>query len=159
MILIHQNGTFFTQDEPTSIHHNPPKSIVYSRAHSRYVHLMGVDKYIMTYIHHSHHYNIVQNIFIALQFSMLCLFIFTNALIWGFLGGTSGKESVCQCKRHEGCHGFNPWVGKIPWSNKWQPTPIFLPGKSYGQRSLAGYSPWGCIESDTSEHIYICMMC
>ena len=40
--------------------------------------------------------------------------------------------------------GFNPWVGKIPWRRAWQPTPVFLPGKSHGQRSLAGYSPWGC---------------
>ena len=38
---------------------------------------------------------------------------------------------------------FNPWVRKIPWSRKWQPTPIFVPGKSHEQRSLAGYSPWG----------------
>ena len=38
---------------------------------------------------------------------------------------------------------FNPWVRKIPWRRKWQPTPVFLPGKSHGQRSLAGYSPWG----------------
>ena len=39
--------------------------------------------------------------------------------------------------------GFDPWVGKIPWRRKWQPIPIFLPGKSHGQRSLVGYSPWG----------------
>ena len=38
---------------------------------------------------------------------------------------------------------LDPWVGKISWRRKWQPTPIFLPGKSYGQRSLEGYSPWG----------------
>ena len=38
--------------------------------------------------------------------------------------------------------GFDPWVGKIPWRRKWQPTPVFLPGESHGQRSLAGYSPW-----------------
>ena len=38
---------------------------------------------------------------------------------------------------------FNPWVRKIPWRRKWQPTPVFLLGKSYGQRSLVGYSPWG----------------
>ena len=38
---------------------------------------------------------------------------------------------------------FDPWVGKIPWRRKWQPTPVFLPGKSHGQRSLVGYSPWG----------------
>ena len=51
----------------------------------------------------------------------------------------SGKESACQCKRHR----FEPWVRKIPWKRKWQPTPIFLPGKSHGQRGLVGYSPWG----------------
>ena len=49
------------------------------------------------------------------------------------------KESACQCRRR----GFNPWVGKIPWRRAWQPTPVFLPGKSRGQRSLAGYSPRG----------------
>ena len=48
----------------------------------------------------------------------------------------SGKEHTCQCRRH----GFDPWVGKIPWRRKWQPTPVFLPGKSHGQRSLEGYS-------------------
>jgi len=51
----------------------------------------------------------------------------------------SGKESTCQCKR---C-GFYPLLRKIPWSRKWKPTLGFLPGKSHGQRSLAGYSPWG----------------
>ena len=54
----------------------------------------------------------------------------------------SGKESACQCRRHRRC-GFDPWVGKIPWSRKWQPTLVFLPGESYGQRSLVGYNPWG----------------
>ena len=46
---------------------------------------------------------------------------------------------------------FNTWVGKIPWKREWQPTPIFLPGECYGQRSLAGYSPQGHIELDTTE--------
>ena len=45
---------------------------------------------------------------------------------------------------------FDSWVGKIPWRRKWQPTPIFSPGKSYGQRSLEGHSPWSCKESDTT---------
>ena len=40
--------------------------------------------------------------------------------------------------------GFNPWVGKISWRRKWQPTLVFLPGKSHEQRNLVGYSPWGC---------------
>ena len=46
---------------------------------------------------------------------------------------------------------FDPWVGKIPWRRKWQPSPVFLPGKSHGQRSLVGYSPQGCKESDMTE--------
>ena len=41
---------------------------------------------------------------------------------------------------------FDPWVGRIPWDRKWQPTPVFLPGEFHGQRSLAGYSPWDCKE-------------
>ena len=48
---------------------------------------------------------------------------------------------------------FDPWVGKILWSRAWQPTPVVLPGESYGQRSLAGYHPWGCKESDTAERL------
>ena len=47
--------------------------------------------------------------------------------------------------------GFDPWVGKIPWRRKWQPTPVFLPGESHGRRSLVGYSPWGRKESDTTD--------
>ena len=43
---------------------------------------------------------------------------------------------------------FDPWVRKIPWRRKWQPTPVFLPGKSHGRRSLVGYSSWGCKESN-----------
>ena len=44
----------------------------------------------------------------------------------------------------------DPWIGKIPWRRKWQPSPVFLPGKSHGERSLAGYSPWGHKEWDTT---------
>ena len=46
---------------------------------------------------------------------------------------------------------FDLWVGKIPWRRAWQPTPVFLPGESHGQRSLAGYGPWGHKELDTTE--------
>ena len=49
------------------------------------------------------------------------------------------------------CSSIDPWDGMIPWRRKWQPTPIFLPGKSHGQRSLQGYSPWGSKTSDTTE--------
>ena len=62
-----------------------------------------------------------------------------------FPGGASGKELVCQCD------GFDPWVGKIPWRKVWQPTPVFLPGESHGQRSLESYSPWDHKEADMTE--------
>ena len=62
----------------------------------------------------------------------------------------SGKESPCQCSWCRTC-GFSLWLRKIPWRRKWQPTPVFLPGKSRGQRSMEGYSPLGCKESDTTE--------
>ena len=58
----------------------------------------------------------------------------------------SGKEPTYQCRR---CW-FDTWFRKIPWIRKWQPTPVFLPGKSHGQRSLVGYSPWGLKELDTT---------
>ena len=65
-------------------------------------------------------------------------------------GGADGKASCLQCGRP----GFNPWVGKILWRRKWQPTPVLLPGKSHGRRSLVGYRPWGCKESDTTERLH-----
>ena len=65
----------------------------------------------------------------------------------GFPGGSDGKDSIYNA----GDPGlFDPWVGKIPW-RKWQPTPVFLPGEFHGQRILAGYSPQGRKESDTTE--------
>ena len=66
-----------------------------------------------------------------------------DILLWkliGSPGGASGKEAACTCRRHRR-RGFDPWVGKIPWRRARQPTPVFLPGESHGQRSLAGYSP------------------
>ena len=61
---------------------------------------------------------------------------------------TDSNVFLClQCGRPE----FDPWIGKIPWKRKWQPTPVLLPGKSHGWRSLVGCSPRGCKESDTSE--------
>ena len=61
--------------------------------------------------------------------------------------GSDGKESACQYKR---C-GLNSCVGKSPRRRAWQPTLVFLPGESHGQRSLAGYSPWGRKESDVTD--------
>ena len=72
-------------------------------------------------------------------------------ICWSFPGGASEKESACQCNISKRPR-FDPWVGKMPWRRKGQPTPVFLPGKSHAQRSLVGYSPWGCKESDMTEH-------
>ena len=63
-----------------------------------------------------------------------------------------GKASACQHRSRGRC-GFDPWVRKIPWRRKWQSTPVFLPGISHGQRSLVGYSPWGCKESEMTEQL------
>ena len=72
----------------------------------------------------------------------------------GFPGGSAGKEPACQCKRHKRLE-FNPWAGKTPWRRALQPTPLFLPGKFHGQRSLAGCSPQGLKESDMTECTYM----
>ena len=67
----------------------------------------------------------------------------------------SGKEFACQCRRYR----FNPWVRKIPWSRKWQPTPVFVPGKFHGHRCLTSCSPWDCEElnttSDWTQHLIL----
>ena len=49
-------------------------------------------------------------------------------------------ETTCQCRRDKR-HGLDPWIGKVPWRRAWQPTLVFLPRESHGQRSLVGYSP------------------
>ena len=67
----------------------------------------------------------------------------------GFPGGWDGKESACT-------PGFDPWVKKISGRKEWQSTPVFLPGKSNGQRSLVGYSPWGCKKLDMTEWLTLC---
>ena len=58
-----------------------------------------------------------------------------SMFLGGFLNGASGKESAYQYKRCER-HGLNPWVGMVLWRRAWQPTPVFLPGESHGQRRL-----------------------
>ena len=62
-----------------------------------------------------------------------------------FPGSASDKDPACQCRRCKR-YGLDPWVGKIPWRRKWQPTLEFLPGKYHVQRSLVGYSPWSLKE-------------
>ena len=72
----------------------------------------------------------------------------TMKYYWAIARWLSGKEQAWQCrrqKRHKWYQrdGFNSWVRKIPWRRKWRPTPVFLLGKSHGQKSLMGYSPRG----------------
>ena len=75
----------------------------------------------------------------------------------GFPGGAGGKDSVCQFRRHKR-PGFDLWVWNIPW--KWERlhSPVFLPGKSHGQRRLVGYSPWGHKESDRTEGLTLSLV-
>ena len=69
-------------------------------------------------------------------------------LIVNFPGGSDSKASVYNAGDLGSIPGFDPWVGKIPWRRKWQPTPVFWPGESHGL-----YSPWGYKESDTPEQL------
>ena len=71
-------------------------------------------------------------------------FIVFNAY-WCFPGGSDGKESTC--------NAGDSGSGRSPEEGKWQPTPVFLSGEFHGQRSLEGYSPWGCKESDMTEQL------
>ena len=66
---------------------------------------------------------------------------------WGLPPRLRGLRICLLCRRW----GFDPWVRKLPLRRKWQPTLVFLPENCHGQRSLVGYSPWGCKESDMTE--------
>ena len=68
--------------------------------------------------------------------------------------GHDSATSLTQYRRCRRC-GFDPWVRKILWRRAWQFTPVFLPGKFHGQRSLIGYTPWGRKESDTTEQLHL----
>ena len=83
--------------------------------------------------------NFLEDIHIALWTSQLALVV---------------KNLPTNVSRRRRKHGFDPGAEKIPWRRKWQPTPVFLPGKSHRQRSLVGYSPQGYKESDMTEHTY-----
>ena len=87
---------------------------------------------------------------LLLLFSVYNINLHSSSRGSGFSGGASGKEPTCQWRSHRS-HRFSPWVRKIPWSRKWQPTPGFLPGEFHGQRGLVGYGPQGHTESDVTE--------
>ena len=83
--------------------------------------------------------------------SFTCEFIRVICLR-GLPYGPAGKDSTFNVG-DTGDASSIPWVGKVPWRRKWQPTPVCLPEKSCRQRSLAGYNPWGWKESDTTEQL------
>ena len=73
--------------------------------------------------------------------------------IWGFPGSAMLKNPPANAGDTRDASSI-PGFGRFPWSRKWQPAPLFLPGKSHGQRCLAGYSPWGRKEVDKTEHAH-----
>ena len=79
-------------------------------------------------------------------------------LIKSFPSGTSGKETACQCRRHERLW-FHPWVRKISWSRTWQPTPAFLLGKFHRRRRLVGYARRGCRAGHGWAHTHPSRVC
>ena len=115
-------------------------SVVYEKNTSRlwWIHKLSNSKYKMMNLRHTHTHTLHRQAHIHMR---MCTHLPTLNTAF------SGKESACQYRRGR----FNPWVGKIPWRSKWQPTPVFLPGKSHGQKSLLGHSPWGHKESDMIE--------
>ena len=74
-------------------------------------------------------------------------------LLLGIFSGVPGVSEVKASASNAGDPRFDPWVRKIPWRRKWKPTPVLLPGKFHGRRSLVGYCPWSCKESDTTERL------
>ena len=101
-------------------------------------------------------------VYIALSTHMFSSFLPTSLEIQHNIGEVievSGASQVAQWQRiYLQCRrcrrrGFNPWVGKIPWRKKWQPSPVFFLGESHGQRSWEGHNPWGDEEPDTTEQL------
>ena len=86
-----------------------------------------------------------------LEFRNIYIYIYAyhSIMIMDFHGGSDGKMSAY----HAGDPGSTPGFGKISWRREWQPTTVFLPGKSHGRKSLVGYSPRGPKESDTTERL------
>ena len=92
-----------------------------------YIHIIYTYVLTCTYIHS----------YLCIYIGELCIYVY---MYMGIPCWLSGKQSACQCRRY----GFNPWVGKILLSSAWQPTAVFLPGESHGQRSLVGCCAWDC---------------
>ena len=104
---------------------------------------------------HSRFYSSSLSLFLILPARLFVTILFTiipPALSMCFLCFRLFLPTMCQCRRCKRLR-LSPWVQKIPWRRKWQPTPLFLPGKSQGQRNLMGYSPWRQKELDMTEQL------
>ena len=88
-----------------------------------------------------------------------CKLDFTKVYVYsvGFPGGPAVKNLPANYRRYRR-QEFSPQVGMVPLRRKWQPHPVFLPGKFHGHRNLVGYSPWGPKELDTTEHALISLL-
>ena len=96
-------------------------------------------------------FQLLSSIFGSFQYTDLSPPQLNINIFLDFPGGSDGKRVCLQ----RGRPGFDPWVGKTPWRRKQQPTPVLLPGKSYGPKSLVGYSPWGRKELDRTERLHL----
>ena len=92
------------------------------------------------------------------QFSVVLLKLFPCTYAYVLPKWLSDKEPACQCRISCRRHGFDPRVGNIPWRRKWQPTLVFLPGESHGQRSLVGYRHGVSKELDATEWLTLSLM-
>ena len=101
--------------------------------------------------------NVLLLLCVHLHWEIWTIFVFTFSIfiiylsVYGLPWWLSGKESACNA----GDAGSIPGSGRSPGEGNWLPTPVFLPGESHGQRSLAGYSPWGCQELDMTERLIL----
>ena len=95
-----------------------PKSKKKMASHLSWKHVSEMNRIVLLGVHFSEHLSSVE----------------ASYCVLGFPGGSVGKESACQCRTR----GFSPWVGKIPWRRKWQPTLVFLPGEPLCTEEPAG---------------------
>ena len=122
---------------------------------NEYMYMYGWIPLLSTLTYHNTlnqlYFNIKLNVFLVIVFTLFFPQIYISYCIllphW-LPRWLRGKESTCQCSRHR----FSLWAGKIPWRRAWWSTSVFLPGEPHGQRSLAGYSSWGRIDSDMTEY-------
>ena len=113
----------------------------------------------ITYIH-----ILYTHIQCALYFKIICIFSSNRIIYFYYVNFHNGKFSLkipcfqilCFCTNFITC--IAKWVGKILWRREWQSIPVFLPGESHEQRSLAGHSPWGRKESDTTERLTLLLL-